>query len=759
MTMKRRLARYVTGVAALVLASTAFAAGPLSPEELFERGREAFHRGGFADAISDWTAAVAAYRKADKAAETYATLMHLAQAQARLGQYRTAVTSLDEARGLAERARDTRRTAAALAALGDIHIALGPPATAETLLKRGLELARSAGDAPTAAAALNSLGNLATMQKRPRDASAAYVEGLAFARQAGRRTLAATLLTNAARAQHASGDARAALASLDGAVTELAGPSPSHETASALVAVGVGYRDLGPALAPRAATVLGDALALARRLGDDRVESYAAGYMATLYEAEHRWQDALGLTRQAVLAAQRVGVPESLYRWQWQAGRLLAHLGARDDAIASYRRAVGTLQSIRSELSATYGAPPIPFREAIGPVYFELVDLLLQQAPVSPTPEQRDALLLEARDVVELFKAAELRDFFRDDCVDTALSKTTRLDVVSTTAAVVYPIILRDRLELLVTLPAGLKRVAVPVAAATLVEEVRAFRLRLEKRTTRQYLPHARKLYEWLVRPLEPELAAARIDTLVFVPDGALRTIPMAALHDGTGFLVAKYAIGITPGLQLTDPRPIRREGGRVLAAGVTEPVQGFPPLPSVSAEIEALRSLYPGTTLLDEQFRLPDLEKKLREETFSILHIASHGEFGDSADSTFLLAYDQKLTIDRLEQLVGTLKYRDEPLELLTLSACDTAAGDDRAALGLAGVAVKAGARSALATLWSVNDDASAGLIADFYRELREPSTSRAKALQRAQLKLLSDPRYEHPGFWSPFLLINNWL
>jgi CHAT domain-containing protein len=288
---------------------------------------------------------------------------------------------------------------------------------------------------------------------------------------------------------------------------------------------------------------------------------------------------------------------------------------------------------------------------------------------------------------------------------------------------------------------------------------VREFRRKLEKRTTREYLPHARRLYTWLISPLEADLAQARIDTLVFVPDGPLRTIPMAALHDGKQFLIAKYAIAITPGLDLTDPRPIRREQAKVLAVGVTEPVQGFPALPNVAAELDALRTLFNSTTLVDREFVASNLEHELREEQFTILHVASHGEFGGTPSKTFLLTFDDKLTMDRLDQFIGLFKYRDEPLELLTLSACETAAGDDRAALGMAGVAVKAGARSAVATFWQVHDVVAAELVTQFYRELRDQSVSRAVALQRAQLKILSDPRYGHPGYWSPFLMINSWL
>jgi CHAT domain-containing protein len=339
------------------------------------------------------------------------------------------------------------------------------------------------------------------------------------------------------------------------------------------------------------------------------------------------------------------------------------------------------------------------------------------------------------------------------------LSKITQLETVAKTAVVIYPILLPDRIELLVSLPNGLKRILVPVGAEALTQEVRQFRRRLEKRTTREYLPHAQKLYDWLIRPLEADLAASHIDTLVFVPDGALRTIPMAALYDGKQFLVAKYAVAITPSLSLTDPRPIKREDMKVLAVGVTEAVQGFPALPNVSAELQELQTLLGSTTLVDREFLAANLEKKLKEEHFSIVHVASHGEFGNDVDNTFLLTYDTKVSLDRLNQMIGVFRFRDDPLELLTLSACDTAAGDDRAALGLAGMAIKAGARSALATLWNINDEAAVDLVVDFYRELKDPSISRSVALQRAQLKLIDNPRYEHPGFWSPFLMINNWL
>ena len=246
----------------------------------------------------------------------------------------------------------------------------------------------------------------------------------------------------------------------------------------------------------------------------------------------------------------------------------------------------------------------------------------------------------------------------------------------------------------------------------------------------------------------------------MIVPDGPLRMIPFAALHDGKQFLIAKYAVATTPGLNLTDPKPLARDRIEVLSAGLTEGVQGFPPLPNTEEEMKAIGALYKKThRLLNEEFRVPQLEREMKENPFTIVHIASHGRFERDVKKSFVLTFDEKLTMDRLNQVVGYFRFRDQPLELLSLSACQTAAGDDRAALGLAGIAIKAGARSALATLWFVNDEASSALVIEFYSQLKDPSLSKAMALRQAQLKLLENPDFQHPIFWSPFLLLNNWL
>jgi CHAT domain-containing protein/Tfp pilus assembly protein PilF len=747
--------------------SGTLSAAEVSPaDHLAAQGLKAFQQGDFEQAVLSFAEAARLYESEEKLSRKIDALIYLSQAYQSLGQYRDALKNLEAALALAEKSGNRTQIALALGTIGDVYIATGPEETALKYLNEGLRIAREANNQDLSAIILNNLGNLLTAQKKYPEAIAAYTESASLAKSRNNLPLATRALSNAATASMQNKRYKEAQALLDRALDQIRVLEPSHDKAYGLINIGLAYDDLGSRLPDSkdsllllAHGTLSEAGTLADSVGDRRTSSYAWGYLGKLYEDERRYQEALQLTRRATFAAQQINAPESLYRWEWQTGRLLTRLGTIDDAIGSYRRAVRTLQSIRPELSASYGARQTSFRETMGPVYFELVDLLLQRASSLQDPNQVGPYLIEAREAVELFKAAELRDYFRDDCVDTALSKITQLDVLAKSAVVIYPILLPDRIELLVSLPTGLKRVLVPVRVETLTQEVRQFRRRLEKRTTREYLPHAQKLYDWLIRPLEADLASFPIDTLVFVPDGALRTIPMAALHDGKQFLVAKYAVGITPSLNLTDPRPIKREDMKVLAVGVTEAVQGFPALPNVSAELKALHTLLGSETLVDKEFLAANLEKKLKDEQFSIVHVASHGEFGNEVDKTFLLTFDDKLSLDRLNQMVGVFRFRDDPLELLTLSACDTAAGDDRAALGLAGMAIKAGARSALATLWNINDEASVELVVDFYRELKDPSVSRAIALQRAQIRMLENPRYEHPGFWSPFLLINNWL
>jgi CHAT domain-containing protein len=210
----------------------------------------------------------------------------------------------------------------------------------------------------------------------------------------------------------------------------------------------------------------------------------------------------------------------------------------------------------------------------------------------------------------------------------------------------------------------------------------------------------------------------------------------------------------------MTDPRLLPREFPQVLLAGLSESVQNFSPLPNVPAELNRINQLYEKTKiLLNESYLLRNVQQALKETPYTIVHIASHGQFHRDLQRTFLLTYDTKITMDRLQQLIDIRRTHHQQVELLTLSACQTAVGDERAALGLAGVALKAGTRSAIASLWFVNDESTAILTSEFYRQLKNVNLSKAQALQLAQQKLFTIKKFQHPAYWAPFLLIGNWI
>ena len=769
--MKQQLTRSLLVILVLIGLPLVNGSGTVSAVEpsadsLMQDGLRAYQRGSFDKALDAWEQAAKLYRERGDAMGQSRALVHSAQASESIGRVTQALQQLELALPLAQQTKDRVWIATVLENLGRTYLTARNTDAAMQYFNEALEMTATDRNTRLSAVLHNDIGLAKVSQQRFEEALTSFNDGVQEALAAGDPPLAVRARINAARTLLQLKKPGAARTLLDQAMEDIKDLAPSHDKATDLIQIGLGYlqvregsQEIDGPLRLRAAGLFVEAASTAENIGDQRTLSYAQGYLGHLYETERRYEEALFLTRKAIFAAQAADAPESLYKWQWELGRLLAETGKLDEAIAAYNLAAETLRPIRLEIAAALSPGSLSGEEPVRPLYFELADLMLQRASQTINPQAADQDLRGARDAIETYKAAELRDYFRDECVDAVQSRLTKLDTVSPTTAVIYPIVFEDRTELLVSLPGGLNRFSIPITSQILTKEVRAFRRLVEKRTTREYLPHAQQLYDWLIHPIESELIQQKIATLVFVPDGVLRTVPFSAFHDGTSFLIQKYAVAMTPGLYLTDPRPLDREKIKFLAGGLTKSVQGFPSLPYVAEEVESVRTLYQADRLLNQEFQTTKLEQELRDHRYGVLHIATHGKFSTNADDSFLLTFDGKLTMGTLDRLIGLFRFRQEPLELLTLSACQTAVGDDRAALGLAGVAIKAGARSALATLWFINDEASATLIAEFYRQLRDPSKSKADALQRAQLKLLGDRVYEHPAYWSPFLLLNNWL
>jgi CHAT domain-containing protein len=729
------------------------------------RAAEAARTGRFAQAVVAWTEAAGQARSIGNQLDETDILMRRAEAYLALGRVSEALADLGQARQLARAVGASDRLAAVDAMTGNAYFAIGDTDRALALFTDGV--AADTGNAPDAVATtLNGLGNLLFDRKSYEDSLVAYQRGAELARRLNDPALDATIGINEARSLAALGRLYEAEGRLARAAAALDRAAPDHRTAFLLVGHASVLMDVQEALArsePRRFHAIENSLLraadLAGRLGDRRTQAQAVGRLGLLYERQGHLDKAHARTQQAIFLAQETASPDLLFRWHWQAGRLLARQNDLSKAIQAYERAMRNLQRIRPDLSLTVGGFGSSFRETVGPMFLEMTDLLLRRAPTQRDRAAQQVDLIAARDVVERLKAAELEDYFQDDCVASLKAKSTGIDRLEPRTAALYPILLPDRAELLLSLDDGLKQVTVPIGAAAITDTAHRLRPQLEKRTTSRFLADARQLYDWLIRPLEGELTARRIKTLVVVPDGPLRGIPFAVLHDGSDFLIKRFAVVVAPGLALLEPRPLSLTRTRLLLAGLTEPVQGFPALPYVADELTDIAQQYGGEKLVNQEFRQNAMREALAEVPYSVIHIASHGKFESEVRDSFLLTYDGRLTMDELEQLVKLSQFRREPVEMLTLSACQTATGDDRAALGLAGIAIKAGARSALATLWFVNDQASGLLVTEFYQHLSDPSLNKAEALQKAQLALLEDPRYRHPGYWAPFLLIGNWL
>ncbi len=733
------------------------------------QGTRAFDSGAFEDAVTHWQKAAQLSRAAkDRAGQIDATI-RLATAYQSLGQTKLAIEQLTDAIALAEAARDRPRLIQAKGDLGLAYSSTRRAELAETNLQQALAMAKQDQDWNAAAVIYNNIGSLRVAQERFVEALDAFRESASLARRSQNRLLTAKALANSAAAAARSGMTDDAVKLNDSALGEIQNLSASHDQAYLLILCGQTFRQLTQResaarnrLLSSAAEAYNQALRVADKIGDRRAASYALGYLGQLYEDQARNEEALTLTRRAAFLAQQTQSMDALYRWEWQTARLLKAQGDRAAAMTAYRQAIQTLQLVRSDL--TIGCRTCPtqssFRETFGSVYFELADLLLQDADSLKDPGNVQQKLLEARDTVEQLKSVELEDYLQDECVSLVRSKSARVENVAPDTAVLYLIPLPNRTEVLVSYTADLTRFKAPVGVEQLTAEVREFRKNLETRTTHEYLIQAQHLYDWLIRPIKDDLAARHVQTLVFVPDGALRTIPLAALHDGNHFLVADFAVAVTPGLTLTDANPVRREHEQLLLAGLSQGVQGFSPLDYVPQEVRQLQGLYRNDTLVNRDFSDSKLKQKFEQEQYSLVHIASHAQFDRQANQTYVLTYNARLTLDDLEGLIRPSEFRGKPVELLALSACQTAAGDDRAALGLGGVAVKAGARSALATLWFVNDQASTALISEFYSQWnKDNSVSKARALQLAQLTMLAEKRYRHPCYWAPYLVIGNWL
>ena len=489
----------------------------------------------------------------------------------------------------------------------------------------------------------------------------------------------------------------------------------------------------------------------ARLIQDPRTEAYALKQWGEFYSSTEQFSKAQELTKQSLNIARQLQADDIIAQSAWQLGRLYKKQNQQIEAIATYREAVNALKAIRGDLVAVNPDVQFSFRESVEPVYRELVGLLLEEEPNQEN-------LLEARNLIESLQITELDNFLREACLD----KAEQIDQIDPTATVIYPIILPDRLAVIYSTPGKPLQYTVTHKPQAEIEQTLSQLLAaLSPISDSQERNHlSQQVYDWLIRPAETTQALKQTKTLVFVLDGILRNIPMSALYDGQQYLIEKYAVTLSPGLQLMAANSFQSNNIEAVVAGISEARSGFSALPGVKSEVKQVSQMLPSTsTLLDSKLTESELGDRMKNSSANVVHLATHGQFSSRLDETFLLTWDEQINIKELSELLQNRQGNNsKDIDLLVLSACDTATGDKRAVLGLAGLAVKSGARSTIASLWPVKDQLTVSLMTSFYQKLLQPGINKAEALRQAQIETIQKTDFKEPFFWSAFVLVGNW-
>jgi CHAT domain-containing protein len=540
---------------------------------------------------------------------------------------------------------------------------------------------------------------------------------------------------------------------------------------------------------------LSSALEHAKKRHLSRQIAQALGYLSDLYTQEGRNEEAADLLQQAIFYGQQDQARDLLLHFEWQLGRYYAQHSQQDMAIAAYRRAVGHIQALRQDIPVTYENGRSSFRDTLAPAYLELAALLFDKA--KNTPQQQSALLQEAQMTVEQIKKSELEDYFQNRC--ELPSRPIDNAMLPGGMAALYPVIFPTHLDLLLLTKAGLQHFSTPVQQTELLSTINDFAARMRAYDD-SYQVQATALYRYLIQPIAAILKSQHINTLVYIPDGPLRLISLGALYDGQRYVLEDYAVIISPGLSISHTVGTSTQDGKVLLAGLSEPggvvkelpdslVQGLRPtnettsgalvknfgqrgiklrtlltgrsglqkiqsslaLPSVQTEMDAIATQSSqSTSLMNQSFTLQAFSDQVQGNPYHIVHIASHGFFDGTEQNSFIMTYDHLLTMNHLD----TLFNRNQTPDLLVLSACQTAEGNDRSPLGISGVMVKARVKNVLGSLWPVSDEATTLLMEHFYRYLKQ-GVPKAEALRQAQLVVMQRKEFTAASFWSPFILV----
>jgi CHAT domain-containing protein len=490
----------------------------------------------------------------------------------------------------------------------------------------------------------------------------------------------------------------------------------------------------------------------ARQIAQTNKDIYLEGYVdlefGYFYYQNRDLNKSLYYSRAAQLKAQSKFAYDTLFRAQRLAGQIYQKKGQTVRAIESYRGAIASLDTINRTLSST-NLVQSDLNQKSELIYREALKLLLDN---SQTPQSlKEALLISDR-----LRLTQLKNYFGDNCWEIARKNLSEARILQEKkAALINSIILEDKVFFILQLPDGkIIKSERQVNKAELNRTAMLWHRELQTGYTWQFRTGSRFFYDLIIKPFETELESSELKVLVFVHDGILRNLPMAALLDERSiFLAQKWASVSSIGLNLSATE-VDPQKSKALVFGLTNSlIPGWRQLDKISQEIRFVENLMGGDKYLDRQFTSDNLLRQLSEKKYSIVHLATHGYFGGDASTSFILGYNQKISALKLKDILSQSR---QAIDLLVLSACETAVGSERAVLGLAGVAAKSGVASILGSLWQVNDDEQSETIEAFYAHFKNAPANKAIALQQVQIEQINN--LAHPKTWAALNLSGEW-
>jgi len=771
----------------------------------------------------------------DRAGEGNA-LTRLGDANYNQGRYAKALVLYEQALGISREIGDRVSEGNALNSLGSTRHSLGEYAQALEFYEAALSIFTELGNRAGQAQLLGNLG-LVRVQLQQRDrALAAYEQALEVQEEIGDRAGAADTLNNIGALHILRGEDEQAVATFERALAARQEIGDRAGEANTLGNLGVVYENLQDT--PSALAAYQQALTIFQDIGDRVGERTALNNIGSVFEQQQQRELAILFYKQAVnvteairqdLAELPASVRQSYTETVAQTYRHLADLLLQQNRVLEAQQVLDLLKvqeledyldRLRGNSQTAQGVANLPPERQL----LESYDRLQQQAialgqeltqlrqipDTQWTPEQEQRIVELVSQQQKL--SQNFADFTRQPDVVALvrqLSQTAREQSLSLSslknladnlrdldrnAVLLYPLILRDRIELILATPdAPPIRHTVSVPRAELNQTILDFRRALQTPTRDPKQP-AQKLYNWLIAPLENDLKLAQTETIIYAPDGQLRYVPLAALHDGQGWLVERFEINNITAQSLTDFNQPPQEQLRVLAGAfasgkyevrVGESIFAFSGLTYAGKEVEILAETVPNTTMLvDEAFS--KAATTIRLDSYSIVHFATHGALvqGQPESSFILFGNGETVSLQEVRD-----RWQLTNVDLVVLSACQTGLGaqlgNGEEILGFGYIMQEVGARAAIASLWSVDDGGTQMLMNAFYRALQQPGIVKVEALRQAQLALIRDEeagegeergivavrsrdenlepeiadRLSHPYYWAPFILIGNGL